>query len=402
MIKRSSSSRDLSERSGAAEDRLRRCQPVSASAGRVLAAFRERLEWHQYEAVYRIHCYELAPRWLSASLRQTMPHAPRATQELYQLLYFREPLGRTKVEALLGGDLLAGLLEVGVLQSVGGGDTIVSSYKLEVIGDTLLLVDEFLDPVDSVYYDEDSQFLRAVIRPQEGNVCLDLCSGTGVQGLRCAPLARRVDLVDVNPAAVRLATLNVLLNGMEDRVRTHHGDLWDALPADAVYDHIVCNPPLMPVPDAMPYALCGHGGYDGLAIVRRILEQLDAHLSGQGRCTLIGACAGNEKEPAVAVAADKYLRGSLQWTLFLLVRMPLRDWLSMIAATAARLHPNLSRANFVIRARSAYGRDFESTVVYSYLLLCQRRGSENPCRIFDYSRVGHRSFWFVNRGTVAR
>lgn len=62
---------------------------------------------------------------------------------------------------------------------------------------------------------------------------LDLCCGSGVQGIAAAALREGnavVTCVDINPRAVRFARFNACLNGMDNhRFRAVVGDLYDAL-----------------------------------------------------------------------------------------------------------------------------------------------------------------------------
>src|SRR5262249_26332770 len=149
-----------------------------------LAAFRRLVTFHEYDTVYRLHCYELAPRWLEASLRKTLRHTPEATRQLLQLLYFQEPLAIRAAEELLGADLLAALERLGILTTTSDGRAVRSCCQLEVSGDAVLLVERPATlTAASVYYGEDSQFFRAVLRPRAGDACLDLCTGTGIQAL---------------------------------------------------------------------------------------------------------------------------------------------------------------------------------------------------------------------------
>ncbi|CAE7728992.1 prmA, partial [Symbiodinium necroappetens] len=56
---------------------------------------------------------------------------------------------------------------------------------------------------------------------------LDLCAGSGVQGLYAAKrFAAAATLVDLNPRAVRFAKANVLLNQVS-KVTLHHGNLFE-------------------------------------------------------------------------------------------------------------------------------------------------------------------------------
>jgi len=361
---------------------------------------RELLEESDFLTIHRLHCYELAPRHLEASLRQTLEHAPDRTRLLFELLYFEEPLRREEAEEVLGVSLTRALEELEILFEPEAG-ALACRNPLRLIGETLLFTESLERRPEAVYYGEDSQFLRAVSTPRPGEVCADLCTGTGIQGLRCAQVAERVDLVDVHPPAVRLAELNAALNSASDRVEVFAGDLWEALPAERRYDYVVCNPPLMPVAEEVDFPLYGHGGADGLNVVRRLLAGLPERLSEGGRCTVIGACTGDEDQSEIERLAHEVLDPGHRTKIFLLLRSPLRDWVLMIAKTAALYSESLSFSNAVLNSRLAYRQRPDDTMVYTYLLQTTKVPGTGTCEIIDYSRVGQRSFWFVNRGTIA-
>jgi HemK-related putative methylase len=73
---------------------------------------------------------------------------------------------------------------------------------------------------------------------------LDMGTGSGVCAVLAGRRARRVVAVDINPAAVRCAALNVALNGMEHRVEVRHGDLFAPV-AGEQFDLILFNPPFL-------------------------------------------------------------------------------------------------------------------------------------------------------------
>jgi ribosomal protein L3 glutamine methyltransferase len=120
---------------------------------------------------------------------------------------------------------------------------------------------------------------------------LDLCTGSGCLAILAArnfPNAR-IDAVDISRDALDVAARNIADYGLEDRVTLHRGDLFRPL-GGARYDLIISNPPYVDAEGmaALPREcraepkLAFDGGADGLAIIRRILDQAAAHLTPQG------------------------------------------------------------------------------------------------------------------------
>ena len=120
---------------------------------------------------------------------------------------------------------------------------------------------------------------------------LDLCTGSGCLAILAAqhfPVAQ-VDAVDLSPAALEVAKINVAASGLGDRVSLFHGDLFAPL-AGRRYDLIITNPPYvgdavmaaLPPEFAAEPAMALDGGGDGLDLVRRIIAAAPAHLEPGG------------------------------------------------------------------------------------------------------------------------
>jgi ribosomal protein L3 glutamine methyltransferase len=146
--------------------------------------------------------------------------------------------------------------------------------------------------------------------PSSVTSVLDLCTGSGclaVLAARAFPNAE-IDAVDISKDALDVAARNIGDYGLEDRVRLHRGDLFKPLGGKR-YDLIISNPPYV---DAQGIAelprecraepkLAFDGGADGLAIVRRILDQAAQHLAPQGGLLCeIGRC-----RPALETACPR-------------------------------------------------------------------------------------------------
>jgi ribosomal protein L3 glutamine methyltransferase len=120
---------------------------------------------------------------------------------------------------------------------------------------------------------------------------LDLCAGCGCIGIAAAVYLpdAEVDLVDVSPAALAVATRNVSLHGLEDRVRVIESDLFAAL-GGREYDVIVCNPPYVSVAEleSLPPEyqreprLALVAGESGLDLVLHILRDAPGFLADDG------------------------------------------------------------------------------------------------------------------------
>lgn len=132
-----------------------------------------------------------------------------------------------------------------------------------------------------VYLGIESLWLtRAIPARLGGRRVLDICSGSGIQGLICAARgASRVVGLEKADEAVSISRFNVALNRMEDVVEIRHSDLLGALGVGEVFDFVISNPAFMPVMEDVDYPMCGTGGADGTRLLQRIYAELPERLA---------------------------------------------------------------------------------------------------------------------------
>lgn len=119
---------------------------------------------------------------------------------------------------------------------------------------------------------------------------LELGTGSGICALAAARSAREVTAVDINPAAVRCARVNTLLQGTEQRMSVLQGDLFGPV-AGRRFDRIVFNPPFL---RGTPRDAYDHA-WRGIDIAERFAAGLAAHLTPGGEAlVLISTYGGME------------------------------------------------------------------------------------------------------------
>jgi release factor glutamine methyltransferase len=137
-----------------------------------------------------------------------------------------------------------------------------------------------------------SRLDAALIGP--GSAVLDMGTGSGVCAVFAARHARRVVAVDINAAAVRCASINALLNRLEDKIEVRHGDLFQPV-AEERFDLILFNPPF----------LCGKPRNDrerawrSEGVAERFAEGLDRRLNRAGSALLL---LSTYADPAIFLA----------------------------------------------------------------------------------------------------
>jgi release factor glutamine methyltransferase len=121
-----------------------------------------------------------------------------------------------------------------------------------------------------------------------GATVLDLGTGSGVLAVAAARTARSVVAVDINPAAVRCARINALLNGVEDRVEVREGDLFDPVAGER-FDVVLCNPPFYRGEPRTPFEMTLYS----TDFARRFAAALTHHLMADGFALVVLSSDGD-------------------------------------------------------------------------------------------------------------
>jgi hypothetical protein len=234
-------------------------------------------------------------RWLTADVS-----IPDHLTAIVRLFLLGEPLDRAALEDVIG-DFLDDLIAVGVIDEEAGVVCTPGIVLLPIARHWVFVSRPGPNPLLYVGDDSMGLFWRQSIRPHGS--CLDLCTGPGLQALAASSAAAHVDAVEVNPVAMAIAQLNVAMNGLDDRIDVHLGNLYEPV-SGAVYDNILANPPFLPVPATVNYPFVGHGSADGLRVVRDILAGLTNALAPDGVAQIICAVPGEGARPTTAVLEE--------------------------------------------------------------------------------------------------
>jgi hypothetical protein len=116
---------------------------------------------------------------------------------------------------------------------------------------------------------------------------LDLGTGCGIQAMHASRFSAHVVATDISERALRLAGLNVELNGI-DGVEFRHGSLFEPVAGER-FDRIVSNPPFVITPRAVgvPEYEYRDGGMVGDALVEAVVRGAAAHLEPGGVAQLL-------------------------------------------------------------------------------------------------------------------
>jgi carbamoyltransferase len=230
---------------------------------------------------------QIEPTHLYWHANHQLPESPLA--DLIRVFLLRASRPRPRMESLLGAGVLARLIDLGILTV--SDDAILSAVDLFCSGGMffatdhryMLLADDKLDEEPVMYIGMDS---HGLVQTAPRTVCdrlLDLCCGSGIQGIVASRYAARVVAVDLNPRAVRFARFNARLNGLKN-YEVRLGSVYEPVEGER-FDVVLANPPFVPSPE-MGLAF-RDGGVRGEAILRKIVSGAVEHLTPMGRLCIV-------------------------------------------------------------------------------------------------------------------
>lgn len=282
-----------------------------------LRALAELLERNHYRALIqiltngRIH----HTPWAQCSQKR-LAALPPASAELVRLFHLGATIERPR---WLATDVIDRLVEIGLIIRTGTALSLRDFAILPYEG--LLLIAQRWQPGSPttehhLWLGNDTTFVSRSVSSLRGQRVLEVCAGIGTHALLMASRGCEVWGVDLNPTAVKVATWNAWLNGLQDVTHFSHGDLYAPVQHQR-FDYVVSSPPFLPYPeDGTTPLLFATAGSDGLAVLLRILDGLSDALAPRGRALFLAAGFGDANGPGIAtflerLAADKRWRVDL-------------------------------------------------------------------------------------------
>ncbi len=143
----------------------------------------------------------------------------------------------------------------------------------------------------NVYKPAEDTFLLARILEQgqtPGNT-LEIGTGCGLLSLIAAKKKSNVIATDINPFAVTTAQMNARNNFLDASIEVIRCDLAAALPRRQLFDHIIFNPPYLPVDEKGKdwLSISWAGGSSGVEFAEHAIDETALMLKPKGDFTFI-------------------------------------------------------------------------------------------------------------------
>ena len=232
-----------------------------------------------------------------------LPDTPLA--DLIRLFLLRGSCKYNRISELLTPKLVKAFLCLGLLVEDENGD-LRSTVDLFCSGGMVFATDhryqlcegDSLDEEPVMYIGMDSHGLVQTAPRHFADSLLDLCCGSGVQGLVASRYSVHVVAVDLNPRAVRFARFNAQLNGIQN-YEVRLGNLYEPIGQDC-FDVILANPPFVPSPEmGLKFR---DGGVRGETVLREIISGADQHLNPDGRLCVVTDLVDAQRYPKKLVS----------------------------------------------------------------------------------------------------
>jgi hypothetical protein len=184
------------------------------------------------------------------SLRNAVRQLEPPHRVLFQLFRTGDTVDDESIKAMLPRQVFAALITAELLVRDDTGGWRTPSLLIVPAEGLYLLVG--IPPIYSTTGFDLSSHIVAKALPVSlnGQRVLDICSGSGIQGLLCATRgANSVVGLELNEEAVTTARANAILNNLEARIEFRQSDKLESLRENERFDFVVCNTPTAPMVD---------------------------------------------------------------------------------------------------------------------------------------------------------
>lgn len=286
--------------------------------------FREYLEQNLYDVLYAEisnHAnYNINPWQTENIILSNLNKFELRIRVMFRFLLLGYKYTQNEIKTILGKEILDILSALDLLRysddKVYLQMSVISYHGLYLVVDIPYFYQNCIRKMPEIYIGADTYLLANYLPKARLKNVLDLCTGSGIQGIVLAGIAENVVCVEYNPTVVPYTHLNVTLNEVNDKIEIIESDLYTDI-GDRKFDLIVSNPPFIPVPNSVKYPICGTGGEDGLVLIDKIVSGFEHYLQDNGIGIIIGECLGKKGDTLLMKHLMKILPMNYEITLLL-------------------------------------------------------------------------------------
>jgi len=287
-------------------------------------------------------------------------HLSFTEKEAIKLFFLGIPVSRVDLLNELSDEEIDFLIDAEILVEknciLSTNNLVILMYQqILVVVDILPQYETNQNPDTDVYIGIDSLRLAENIDFKKGASVLDICSGSGIQGLLAARSASKVISVELNPKAAQVARFNAMLNDLDGTIEVREGNLYSVLNDNEKFDYVYANPPFIPVDKDTYYPLCGDGGEDGMDILKEIVAGIPKYTHKDSKVRIFCQCLGSNEN---MLFYDYLMDISLKekWTVTNVVsdKLPLNYQAEQLTTIASLVNPDLDKDRFMNSMHNIY------------------------------------------------
>lgn len=212
---------------------------------------------------------------------------------LAALFLIEEAVEEQELKAVMGAAAVDLLEQLHWLARNGEDKLYFRYYLFPLLGNLILTDGHVSNPnnFNQVYYlGSDSHGLARMAPRPRVEAHLDHCTGSGVHAVLARGHVERSVGLDINPRALRFASLNARWNRHPDAMFVQ-SDCYQNVSPELLemercqFDLITANPPFVPTPEAI--SLCRGGGVSGEDVTEKIIRGLPERLSPNGIFSMV-------------------------------------------------------------------------------------------------------------------
>ncbi|WP_269617150.1 carbamoyltransferase C-terminal domain-containing protein [Prochlorococcus marinus] len=210
-------------------------------------------------------------------------------ENLIRLFLLRSQINKNTLIEIIGQDIYKVLISISLLEE--NNSLVFSNIDLFQSGGMYFATDHRYMICDADKMTEDPVMYigmdsHGLVQSAPRNSCqnlLDLCCGSGIQGIVASRYAKSIIGVDLNPRAIRFARFNAQLNGLTN-YKVVLGNLYDVIEGEK-FDVILANPPFVPSPENdLGFR---DGGRNGEEVLKDIISNAPKFLNENGRVCIV-------------------------------------------------------------------------------------------------------------------